>query len=129
MSLLGIRLLGNKKCRTVHLEGFWGLSLHHHPQPLQSLPTKVEADLDSYSDFISINKEIDMLGEKLRRITTDDEAQPVRVRREELYWRKRQLVSEELSKWQQIQRRKIASDTEDEAPRVASLPSLVCSRK
>jgi len=33
------------------------------------------------------------------------------------------LVSEELSKWQQIQPRKIASNTEDEAPQVASLPS------
>ena len=98
MSLPGIRLLGNKKSPTVHLEGFRGLSLHHHPQLLQSIPAKVEADLDNCSDFVSINKEIDMLGEKLRRITIDDEAQPVRVRREELYWRKRQLVSEKLSK-------------------------------
>ena len=32
-------------------------------------------------------------------------------------------MSKELSKWQQIQPRKIASNTEDEAPQVASLPS------
>lgn len=32
-------------------------------------------------------------------------------------------MSEELSKWQQIQSRKIASNTEDEAPQVASLPN------
>ena len=64
-----------------------------------------------------------MLGEKLRGIKTEDEAQPARARREELYWRKRQLVAEELSKWQQIQPRKIASDTVNEAPQVASLPS------
>ena len=32
-------------------------------------------------------------------------------------------MSEELSKWQQIQPRKIASGTEDEAPQVPSLPS------
>ena len=32
-------------------------------------------------------------------------------------------MSEELSKWQQIQPRKIVLDTEDEAPQVASLPS------
>lgn len=113
----------NKKRHTIHLEGFRGLSLHYHPQLLQSLPAKVEADLDNCSDFISINKEIEVLGEKLRGITTEDEAQPARARREELYWRKRQIVSEELSKWQQIQPRKIASDTEDEAPQVASLPS------
>ena len=119
----GMASYWNKKRRTVHLEGFRGLSLHHHPQLLQSLPAKVEANLDDCADFVSINKEIEMLGEKLRGITLEDEAQPARARREELYWRKRQLVSEELSKWQQIQPRKIASNTEDEAPQVASLPS------
>ena len=90
----------NKNRRTVHLEGFRGLSLHHHPQLLQSLPAKVEADFDNCSDFISVNQEIEMLGEKLRSIKTEDKAQFVRVRWEELYWRKRQFVSEELSKWQ-----------------------------
>ncbi len=119
----GMASYWNKKRRTVHLEGFRGLSLHHHPQLLQSLPAKVEANLDNCADFVFINKEIEMLGEKLRGITLEDEAQPARARREELYWRKRQLVSEELSRWQQIQPRKIASNTEDEAPQVASLPS------
>jgi len=119
----GMASYWNKKRRTVYLEGFRGLSLHHHPQLLQSLPVKVEANLDNCADFVSINKEIEILGEKLRGITLEDEAQPARARREELYWRKRQLVSEELSKWQQIQPRKIASNTEDEAPQVANLPS------
>ncbi|KAL2043541.1 hypothetical protein N7G274_003848 [Stereocaulon virgatum] len=120
----GMASYWNKKRRTVHLEGFHGLSLHHHPQLLQSLPAKVEADLDNCSEFISVNQEIEMLGEKLRGIKTEDEAQLVRARREGLYWRKRQLVSEELSKWLQIQPRKAASDTEAEAPLVASLPSF-----
>lgn len=119
----GMASYWNKKRRTVHLEGFRGLSLHHHPQLLQSLPAKVEADLDNCADFVFINKEIETLGEKLRGITVEEEGQRARARREELYWRKRQLVSEELSKWQQIQPRKIASNTEDEAPQVASLPS------
>lgn len=66
----------NKKRCTIHLEGFRGLSLHHHPQLLQSLPAKVEANLDNGADFIFINKEIEMLGEKLRGITAEDEAQP-----------------------------------------------------
>ena len=114
-----------KKRRTIHLEGFRGLSLHHHPQLLQSLPAKVEADFDKCSAFTSINKEIDLPGEKFRGITTNHEAQPVRVRREELYCRKRQLVSEEISKWQQIQPSKIASDMEDEALQIASLPSFL----
>lgn len=60
----------------------------------------MEANLESCADFVFINKEIEMLGEKLRCITEEDEAQSARARREELYWRKRQLVSEELNKWQ-----------------------------
>ena len=64
-----------------------------------------------------------MLEEKLRYITAEDEAQSARARREELYWRKRHFVPKELNKWQQIQPRKMASKTEDEAPQVARLPS------
>lgn len=119
----GMASYWNRKHRTVHLEGFRGLSLHYHPHMLQSLPAKVECNLENRVEFISINEEIAMLREKLRVIASEDEASPARARREELYWRKRQLVSEELNKWQQIQPRKIALSMEDEAPRVASLPS------
>lgn len=76
----GMASYWNKERRTVHLEGFRGLLLHHHPQLLQSLPAKVEADLDNCPDFISVSKEIEMLGEKLRGITTEDEAQPAWAR-------------------------------------------------
>jgi len=34
----------------------------------------VEANLDNYADFIFINKEIEMLEEKLRGIILEDEA-------------------------------------------------------
>jgi len=34
----------------------------------------VEANLDNYTDFVSINKEIEILGEKLRDITLEDKA-------------------------------------------------------
>ena len=119
----GISSYWNRKRRTVHLEGFRGLSLHCHPQMLQSLPAKVEADLEMRGDFIAIEQEIEALKEKLRRVSTKDESQSDRARREELYWRKRQLVSEELNKWQKTQSRKIKPDTDSEAPAVASLPS------
>ena len=119
----GMASYWNKKRRTVHLEGFRGLSLHHHPQLLQSLPAKVEADLENCADFVTISDEIESLGERLRKVTMEDESQQIRARREELYWRKRQLICEELSKWQQIQPRKIASDTADETTPVTSLPS------
>ena len=116
----GISSYWNRKRRTVHLEGFRGLSLHYHPQILQSLPAKVESDLESRADFNAINQEIEALGQKFRRLSIDDKS---RARREELYWRKRQLVSEELNKWQEIQPRKITANAGDEAPQVASLPS------
>ena len=119
----GISSYWNRKRRTVHLEGFRGLSLHCHPQMLQSLPAKVEADLETRADFIAIEQEIEALKEKLKRMTIKDESQPDRARREELYWQKRQLVSEELNKWQKAQSRKIKSDTDSEVPAVASLPS------
>ncbi len=74
-------------------------------------------------DLIAISQEIDALKEKLRQVPANDESQLDRARREELYWRKRQLLSKELNKWQQIQPRKITSDAKDEAPHVANLPS------
>ncbi|KAL2037958.1 hypothetical protein N7G274_009177 [Stereocaulon virgatum] len=81
----GMASYWNKKRRTVQLKGFRGLSLHHYPQLLQSLPAKVEANLDNCADFVSINKGVEILGEKLRGITLEDKAQPARARREELY--------------------------------------------
>ena len=87
----------HKRC-TVHLEGFRGLSLHYHPQMLQSLPAKIKADLEIHDDFITIEQEIEALREKLRRISTKDESQADQAQREELYWRKQQLMSEELNK-------------------------------
>ena len=82
----GMASYWNKKRRTVHLERFCGLSLHHYPQLLQSLPTKIESNLDNCVDFVSINKEIEILGEKLRGIMVEDEAQSARARQKELYW-------------------------------------------
>ncbi|KAG9773168.1 hypothetical protein KCU88_g5872, partial [Aureobasidium melanogenum] len=113
-----------KARRTVYLEGFRGLSLQHHPQMLQSLPAKVEANLKGRADFIALNEEIESLGERIRRLPVGHDGQRERTRREELYWQKRQMVSEELSRWQEIQPRKVNQDTEAEASPVASLPSF-----
>ncbi|KIV87981.1 hypothetical protein PV10_09166 [Exophiala mesophila] len=113
-----------KARRTVYLEGFRGLSLQHHPQMLQSLPAKVEANLKGRADFIALNEEIESLGERIRRLPAGHDGQRERTRREELYWQKRQMVSEELSRWQEIQPRKVNQDTEAETSPVASLPSF-----
>ncbi|KAJ4502326.1 hypothetical protein HRR76_005404 [Exophiala dermatitidis] len=113
-----------KARRTVYLEGFRGLSLQHHPQMLQSLPAKVEANLKERADFIVLNEEIESLGERIRRLPVEHDSQRERTRREELYWQKRQMVSEELGRWQEIQSRKVNQDTEVAASPVASLPSF-----
>lgn len=113
----------NKKRRIVHLEEFRELSLYYHSQLLQSLFAKVEVNLNNCVDFIFINKKIEILRKKLRSITIEDETQSARARQKKLYWRKRQLVFEKLSRWQQIQSRKIVSVTKNEASQVASLSS------
>lgn len=120
----GISSYWGRQGRTVHLEGFRGLSLHCHPQMWQSLPAKVEADLETRPDFVAINREIEALKGQLGCILTGDESRSNQARREELYWQKRRLISEELGKWQQIQPRRIASDTGNEITSVASLPSF-----
>jgi hypothetical protein len=112
----------NKRC-DVHLEGFRDLSLHHHSQLLQSLSAKVKVNLNNCFDFVVISGEIRMLEEKLGRITAQSESQKARAWRDELYWRKLQLVFEQLSKWQRIQSCKIVSTMKHEAPQVASLSS------
>ena len=81
----GMTSYWNKVRRTVHLEGFRGLSLHHHTQLLQSLSVKVKADLNNCADFVAINNEIKTLKKRLRRVTMKDESQRIRARREELY--------------------------------------------
>lgn len=113
-----------KARRTIYLEGFRGLSLQHHPQMLQSLPAKVEANLKERADFIALNEEIESLGARIRRLPVGHHSQRERTRREELYWQKRQTVSEELGRWQEIQPRKVNQDTETEPSPVASLPSF-----
>ena len=66
---------------------FCGLSLHHHPQLLQSLPAKLQADLKRQPDFVALNSEIESLSMKTMAATMDDERQQVQDHRNELYWR------------------------------------------
>ncbi|KAI9758897.1 MAG: hypothetical protein M1840_003737 [Geoglossum simile] len=61
------------KRRTIHLDVFRGLSLHYHPQLLQSLPAKLQADLESRPDFVALSSEIESLNMKAMAATTDDE--------------------------------------------------------
>ncbi|KAI9774214.1 MAG: hypothetical protein M1839_001760 [Geoglossum umbratile] len=90
--------------RTIHIDVFRGVSLHHHhPQLLQSLPAKLQADLEHRPGFVALNTEIESLSAKATVATTDDERKQARDRRNELYWQRRQLVVAELRKCQKNQ--------------------------
>lgn len=79
--------------------------------------------MNNCAELVLINKKIMVLGGGFRAITLEGEAQQIRARREELYWQKRQLMSEGFNKWQQIQPRKLTLKMEDEAPQIANLSS------
>ncbi|KAI9859031.1 MAG: hypothetical protein M1813_007159 [Trichoglossum hirsutum] len=101
------------KRRTIHLNVFRRLSLHYHPQLLQSLPAKLQADLKSRPDFVALNSEIESLSVKAMAATTDDEQRQAQDHRNELYWRRRQLVAAELSECQKNQRLNLTSNSAD----------------
>jgi hypothetical protein len=64
----GISGYWNRERRATHLEEFCGLSLHHRPQVLQTLPAKVEVDLEMRADFIELEAEIKKVGQKVRGV-------------------------------------------------------------
>jgi hypothetical protein len=108
------------KPRTAYFEAFRGMSLQWHPQMEQSLPAKVQDDLAQRPDFIALSKQIKDLGGQLKDLTIKDEIKSVRSRRDELYLQRRQLIPDELNKWQKLQSRKV---TDGNSP-VASRPSF-----
>lgn len=56
-----------------------GMSLHHYPQLLQSLPGKVQDDIERQPEDVALDKEIEGL-------STGHETKQDRARWEELYW-------------------------------------------
>jgi hypothetical protein len=87
---------------------------------LQTLPAKVEVDLAMRADFVEIEAEIKKVERKIQG-EEDDESQSARIRRDELYRQKVLWISEELKKWQKMQRHNIKVDPDGVA--VASLSS------
>jgi len=108
------------KPRTIYFETFRGMSLQWHPQMEQSLPAKVQDNLAQRPDFVALNEQIKDLGEELKGLTVGDEIRTARSRRDELYLQRRQLMSDELNKWQKLQSRKAMDDNFP----VASRPSF-----
>jgi hypothetical protein len=81
------------------------MSLQWFPHMEQSLPAKVQAELAQREGFARISNEILELNEKLKRPTATDKIEAIYGRRDELYQLKRQLMSDELSNWQDTQSR------------------------
>ena len=87
----------------------------------QSLLAKVQDDLAQRPDFVALSNQIKDLGEELKGLTVKEQIKAARSRRDELYLQRRQLMSDELNKWQKIQSHKV---TDDNSP-VASRPSFL----
>lgn len=99
---------------------FRGMFLQWSPQMEQSLPAKVMANLAQRPDFVALSEEILGLGEKLKLLVEKDEIKALCNHRDEVYQRRRQLMFDELQKWQKLQPRNIL----DTQASVMSLPSF-----
>ncbi len=118
-----IKSYWNRKSRIIHFEEFRELSFHYHSQMLQSLWVKIEVNFENRVDFVSLNKEIDILSEKLQNVVLNEQSQKNRDWRKKLYWKKRQLVFEEFSKWQKIQTHKVIINAKNDVSSVTSRSS------
>ena len=116
----------NKERDTELMDSFRGMSLQWHPSMIHSLPAKVQDDLRHRSDFVARHEEIKSLGEKLKGLTVEAEVEAAKKRQQELRWKQRQAMSEELSKWRDIQHGDRDTDPKDTDLKddVASRPAL-----
>lgn len=89
-SVDGISSYWGGKRRTIHIECLRGRTLRWYPHLNQTLPAKVQDNLDGHPDVVKINQELQTL--VLNGLGTL-ECQRVRARREELYSQKRQLLA------------------------------------
>ncbi|KAH0542349.1 hypothetical protein FGG08_003287 [Glutinoglossum americanum] len=103
-SFLGQKLRGD------HIEDLRGMSLRRHPQLWHSLPAKIRCDLECRSDLIALQKDIDTLTEKI----VQEGSKQDRVFRQQLYDKKRRIITIELRKQQALQPRRLKSHTAHE---------------
>ena len=83
------------------------MSLRRHPQLWHSLPAKMQYDLECRSDFITLQKSIDALTEKI----SQEGSKQDRVYRQQLYDQKHRIIAVELRKQQALQPRRFKSHT------------------
>jgi hypothetical protein len=102
------------------------MSLQWHPGMIHSLPAKVHNDLRHRPDFMAWDEEIKNLSEKIKEQTVEVTAEAAKKRQQELRWKQRQAMSEELSKWRAIQQGNSDTDLEskDLQDCVASRPAF-----
>lgn len=61
---------------------------------MQSLSAKRLRELELREDFVAINRELESLGTASSASTADEVG--IQARRQDLYWKKRQLINEEI---------------------------------
>jgi hypothetical protein len=100
-----------KEIRRDYIEDLRGMSLRRHPQLWQSLPAKLQYELEQRPDFIEIEEEMESLA-KVIKAAGPENSQKDQARRRELYEKRRQITLVELKKCQKLQpRRPPSSET------------------
>jgi len=79
------------------------MALQWCPQMDQSLPAKVKADLVERANFVEINEEIARLRKRVELTADKEEIKTIYNKRNMAYQRRRQLIEDELQKWQESQ--------------------------
>ncbi|KAF8862713.1 hypothetical protein BDZ45DRAFT_585016 [Acephala macrosclerotiorum] len=99
----------NQPCRTDFIEDMRGISLHCNPELWQSLPAKMQHELQQRPDYIALQEEITSLNNNITTATDEETGRKLRARRKDLYTERQQLIKEELKKCRKSQPRKHSS--------------------
>ena len=100
-----------QKLRKDYIEDFRSMALNRHPQLWQSLPAKLQYELECRPDFVALTDEILALSEKIKSAAKDDVREPYLARRRALHEQKRQLTVSELKRWRKLQPRRLPSSS------------------
>ena len=109
-SFLGQRL------RRDFIEDFRGMALSRNSQLWQSLPAKLQYDLECRPDFMALDKEIAAISERIKLVGHEDNCQDLRARRRDLYVQRRGLTLAELKASQKGQPRRLTAVATTDAP-------------
>jgi len=99
----------NQPLRTDFIEDMRGISLHCNPELWQSLPAKMQHELQQRPDFIALQEKLTNLNNNITTTTDEETGRKLRAQRKDLYAEKQQLINDELKKCRKSQPRKYPS--------------------